>query len=502
MIDSDSKQQTSKELIQNLLNNLAGSGIKLEPESFISKAKGLIKDEHDLMFQAKENSSDSISVSGASQRISAAKKLGKQNHNGHGKDGQNEAQKITGTLKEYSESFVQLVISGGSDIKKKVDRLESQLKSYGLSENDLLNLRQNILKGIRGQLADNIKEKLMKRFFSKEKSIEWFINDREADQTIKTIFFSDKLGGADFGGHKGSLKGTVDQAMQEVKDEAKDFVNEELKARLTGKHLGDQSADKDIKKLLETGLKAGLDPQEFLKNWKKTSNDIGMVPVPMEHYFYTNTSGSNMQQGQQQGQRGFEFSKDDEKELLINQLRALYMKRAVNDSLNTTIETAFKIRKLKNGLIKLGVTFGDLQNIEKEGQAIGRMKLLEMLKEAFYERATLYELSGPAHRVVETKIKGTLKNLDRLGMDLSKDEVNAIRDQANFAMFDTARIELERSIILYETRLKAGFKQPSLHKKIMQMAKLLKRIQQESKIVSEFDPEAKVASMNVRGTKT
>jgi len=166
------------------------------------------------------------------------------------------------------------------------------------------------------------------------------------------------------------------------------------------------------------------------------------------------------------------------------------MQRAIRGDLRTRIETAFKIRKLKNGLIKLGVSFADFEKLEQEGAALGRVKLLDMLKEAFYERATLYELAGPAFTLIEKKIKGLLKNLERLGMELSKTELDSLRDQANYAMFEVARFELENTIILYERE-----PAPYYEKKIKLTIKLLKRLKEESGMETDFDPELRFSQV-------
>ena len=494
VLEAKSAATASKEILTDLVSKLAGSGIKLEPEAFVAKAQRHVKDEHDLMFQSKENSSDSVDLTAVNQRIKAAKQLNQNNKDGkggEGRDAQIDAQKIAGTLEEFSGAFVQLIVSGGTDIKKKTEKLEQQLRSEGFSENELLGLKQNIKNSIRTQIAGQIKESLLKRFMSKEKTLDWFLNDKQADKTIAFAFHSDKLGGWDFGGRNDSLQGTVDEQIRQVKSEVKDFVNDELKTALTKIHLGDPASDKEIKQLIELGLKSGFNPNQFMASWKQTMNNIGICPPPPEAYAQS-MIGSGMSNSDSKKERtGYEYSSEDEKDLFTNQLRSIYMLRAIRGNFMTNLETSFKIRKLKNGLIKLGVSFADIERLQAEGRALARVKTLDMLKETFYERATLYELSGPAFTMIEGKIKSLLKNLERLGMDLTKTDLDSLRDQANYRMFDVSRNELDKTIMNYESE-----RNPYYEKKMKLIIKLLKRIKEESKIDTDFDPEKRYA-MNI-----
>jgi len=488
LLEAKSSNKLGREVLSDLVSKLAGSGIKLNAETFVSKAQRQVKDEQDLMFQSQEETSDSVDIRSVHQKISAAKKLNQNLKDGKGGQEQNnsgEMQKMAGTLEEYSGALVQLLISGGTELKKKVERFEQQLRSEGFTEKELLGLQQNVRQSVRAQLMNQIKESLLKRFLSRQKTVEWVLNDKEAYKTIEFALNSDKLGNQDFGSYKTGLQEAVNEEIEEIRSQLRDFVKDELKTVLVKKHLGDPQADSEMKELVHLGLKAGIDFDRFMAHCTRNNHDVGITPPPPEAL-----GQSLIEFGMQDKKErtGYEFNQEDEKELLVNQLRALYMQRAVRGDLRTQIETAFRVRKLKNGLVKLGITFADFEKIETEGVAVGRAKLLQMLKEAYYEGATLYELAGPAFTLIEKKKKGLLKNLERLGMDLSRTELDSIRDQANFALFDTARSELENTIILYE-----GNPNPGLEKKIKLTIKLMKRLREESNIETDYDPEKRFA---------
>jgi len=147
----------------------------------------------------------------------------------------------------------------------------------------------------------------------------------------------------------------------------------------------------------------------------------------------------------------------------------------------TVLSTYFKVTKLKNGLIKLGVSSDEFKDIEKEGIAAARLRLVDMLSSALEERGTLYELAGPAFKLVEQKIKGILSNLKRLGWEIDETEFNSLRDSANIKVFDAAKDEF----LSLEYRVK-GAQNPNLEKRLSLILKLMKRLKVESHLDSQI----------------
>ena len=111
-------------------------------------------------------------------------------------------------------------------------------------------------------------------------------------------------------------------------------------------------------------------------------------------------------------------------------------------------------------------------------------KLLEMLSEVLSERSTLYDLAGPAFKLIEKKIKGIMSNLNRIGEALTINEFEKFRDIANRKMYDMAIQELHS--VDAEMRTKPS---PSLEKKRQQLVKLIARLKKESRIEGiDIDP--------------
>lgn len=484
MLSSKKEQDgASRELITNLATKLIGSGINLA-ESVSGKINNNAKDEYDLMFKSEGEKNEDVST--LTRQQTAVGKASNKKGDQEGKDGQQNQQQAGSenkgeTIKEYRNLYSQFLLSGGNELKKRIEKMEIKLQQEGLSGKDLLSLQNSISKSIRSEVASQMKELWLKRALSDEKSLDFKANTRAINDLFGEAFKNEKLGGWDFGGYLDNLQNVMNEKAREASQDIREFVKNEMEQKLTQSTLFKDVPDKEIANLLEIGQKVGFNPMNFLGQWQVQANDIGLIPVPQQANVQSGMSADAGSNHEKKQNTGYEFSQDDEKDLMINQLRALCMKRAVRGDIRTLVETSFKIRKLKNGLIKMGINFGDIDQIEKEGLAIGRIKLIEMLKEAFYERSTLYDLSGPAFELIERKIKTVLKNLEKIGVSVSKRDLDSLRDEANKNMFDVVRSELEHDEALFGSN-----QNPRLEKKIKLMIKLLKRIKEESNIGADI----------------
>ena len=144
----------------------------------------------------------------------------------------------------------------------------------------------------------------------------------------------------------------------------------------------------------------------------------------------------------------------------------------------------------------MAINFEDKEfdKVQKEGIAIAIDKLREKLMDAFYERATLYELSGPAYNLVKRKVAANLKNLKRLGAKPTESEQKDLRDSANKEMYNVAKAELERVHIAQQKR-----QNPMLEKREKQLIKLMQRLEEESNIRVPHHPEIKELFVREKG---
>lgn len=484
LAEDGNANKTGMEMLSRLASQLAASGIDLSPENFSKRVEQNMGREYDLLFEGSELQDDLAEIRDAAQRVMQRK--GGQNQNQNQSQNMNLPmdQETTSILKEYMAIYAQYLVNGSAELKKLILKLEGKLKGKGLSMKELHSIQMGIRKSIRAEVAAQIKETFFKKIMSPQKSLEFVIHERSLNDVLDFAFLNHRIGGWDFGGYNESLQGTTDRAIEEVRGEVKDFLSEELQRSITERHLsGKENMDKGIKELLKLGQKVGFNTEEFIQSWQRKKLDLGLFHFDVPERPTLLGAGVASDGGEKRKKSGYEYSREDEKEILLNRLRALYMRRALKGDIRTVIETSFKMRKLKNGLIKLGLTMDEFGEVKKEGRAVARLKLMEMLKEVFLERATLYELSGPAFKLIKRKIKGILKNLGRLGMELTTVEIESIRDSANRYMYDVARAELEA----VEAMMR-GERHPVLEKKQKHLMKLIARLKDESDIEGSDDP--------------
>ncbi|MCU0641612.1 MAG: hypothetical protein MUC35_05935 [Candidatus Margulisbacteria bacterium] len=425
---------------------LAQIAARLAQQMPANKIMQSLKEDFGFALENKEEGGrDRVEIKSADYYVGKNQKAKQDPGQQGGSDGQQADQRPASraAVKEYLGAYSQFLVSGGGEAKKKLEQLEtSLLKDKGFSPKELQSVKLNAANSVRSEIMRQVKQSYIKQLCAPGKSVEELLSKKEVQGYIDFAFFNDKLGGYDFGGREGDLKGAVDRQTGDQSQELKDFVAEKLTEGLTSKTVGEQPENKIVKEIdqvLKLGEKIGFDIQGFMQRLPDISLDQGLLPV------IAHNQGAQAAAGGQGGSaderpRQYQYTADEEKDILTDKLRALYLRRAVNGDSRTILETQFKMIKLKNGLIKLGVS--NTEQIETEGKGLARYRLMEMLREGFEERATYAKLSGSAWSITEKKIKTVLRNLEKLGVALSQTELDSLRDKANAKMLQEAQEEL------------------------------------------------------------
>lgn len=420
---------------------------------------------------------DSVEIRNPVPLVAKAQKQ-KQNQNsnaGFGQNGEkNMPQRETASIKEYVGLYSQMLVSGGTEVKKKLEQVETRLlKEEGIQLKDLQSLKVRVANSVRSEIMRQIKQAFLKQVLAKGKSLEWLVSKKETQNFIDYAFINDRIGGYDFGGLENHLQGAVDRVQEETYRELREFVKEGLMEKVVEKAMGKEGKEieKDIEELLKLGQKVGFNVQEFTAKIPKVIDNLGLAPA-IEFEFVA--GGSSMGDNDNRRGHNYRYTPEEEKEILTDKLRALYLRRAVYGDVRTILETQFKIVKLKNGLIRLG--FKNFDEVEAQGKALAKVKLFEMLREAFEERATYAKLSGEAWKMTERKIKTILRNLENIGVTLSQAELDLIRDRANEKMYR----EAEHELALIETAIKVRGEIAFLTNRKKMVLEIMDRISQES----------------------
>ncbi len=445
-------------VLKPFLAKLALAGIE------VGKNAARKQEEPETSGASKDMFEDRAKIMSRPDVIQQIKKLGQ--HNNGSSSGGSSKDDNNSLLQQFALLQAENAAQPAQELADRLKEIRAKLKERGISDNALLKLESASRRGEKIDLAEIIKEALVFQQLSGTK-LEKLTYGRGIAELLKKM-------------DPREAKQLLADAREKAKGELKGFVLEELENTLIKKTFMQDQNFSDALKLLNVGDKVGLDYSSWLDNvWsqKKDNHGLNLIDVPPSATgTLVDTSTDNP--SNRSRKHGFEYEKKDESEILINRLRALYMQRALKGDAFTHLQTEFKVRKLKNGLFQLGIMTEKMDDqIKHEAEIVAKVKILEMLKEALIERATFYELAGPANQLVERKIKGLISNAERLGMPISTEEFNLMRDNANRRVFDISKTEL--GDLLDKRAVKDS---PKLDKKENLILKLLSRLKEESAI--------------------
>ncbi len=389
----------------------------------------------------------------------------------------NDAKEMREAVQQFSSVFAQFAAAASPEAREKLEDAKDNLKKKGVSDQDIRSIEKAVKGSLKSGYVSDIQDSFTNHMFSSKKSFQFVVTSKQLNNAYEEAVKAQQLTG--ISADPESVKEQMANIARVSHQEIKDFVKEAVESRLMERHLSGKDNRMEVKKLVDLGHKVGFNFNAFLKTWEQKKFDLGLFVLEAQNAEMAQDpnkiSIGEVSAGGVNDKHGYEMTKDEERELLINQLRAEMMKRALTGDPFAVFSFSPKIRKLKNGLIKLGLETEDFMKIEKEAKALARYRTLEMLKGSFIERSTYYELSGPAYGLLKNKIKGLVSNLGNLDMAISKEELDYLRDDANRMMHDHAIIELKSAVSILENH-----EHPSLEKKVPMMVKLIQRLKEES----------------------
>src|SRR3990167_7201851 len=138
VLEAKNDKEVAKGVLLDLVNKMGTTGIKLNPENFTLKIQNNAKNAYDLFLNGEEDFSDSVDIRNLGFAVSGVKNAMNKRGGGSGRgmDELIDTGKIKAAIEEYSVVLVQFLVTGGSELKKKLEQLEASLRSDGLSESD------------------------------------------------------------------------------------------------------------------------------------------------------------------------------------------------------------------------------------------------------------------------------------------------------------------------------------------------------------------------------
>ena len=173
--------------------------------------------------------------------------------------------------------------------------------------------------------------------------------------------------------------------------------------------------------------------------------------------------------------RAYAYTPTDEGNILLDRLRSVLMTAAMNGGIVQKVQTAFKLKKLKTGLVKLGIYNDDfMASLTKEAHDTAITTLQAMLAEAFKEKASFHQLRGLDYDRNQDKIKAIIKNLTRLGITLTDAAITQQQQAANQAMYPAVLNAYRQATVR------------NCHDQKKQLRAVLRRLQSETPVLAAY----------------
>ena len=469
LLEQKEGKKLAVDILKPFLSKLAGVGIMLGTQGNENKLEdqefNRVKDELD----SSESFDDRVEISSTSSDdpITGIKKMNlKGGGGGHagGGDSDNETLQM---MKEFINLTSEGVTNKSVELQDKLKDIREKLREKGISDSKLQTIETNLKSGKDNAAIELLKDAMILNLIGSDSPIEKASYKRQIKDLINKMN-PDKAGEM------------VSKAQEKAKQELQGFALDELEKELVGKTLRQDSNFKETYKILKLADSVNVNYADWIDNiWEKKKDDHGlniMDATPQMTGLNVDTNTDDPGKGAKK--HGFEYDKNDESEILLNRLRALYLQRALKGDSFTSLRTELKIRKLQNGLFKLGIFTEELdEKVQVEAGIIAVEKIRDQINEALVERASFYKLAGPAFDLVDKKLKGLLKSAERLKVPVSANDFNKLRDRANRKVFDLSKTELNlvRSLSDEDNT-------PSIKKREDRLIQLITRLREESRI--------------------
>jgi hypothetical protein len=189
-----------------------------------------------------------------------------------GRDVSTSRDKIS-TVKEYTAAYAACMVNASGEVKRRLEKAESELREKGFSESELQSIQGSVKKSVRTDLSKTIKEAFLRKMLAKGKNLDAISASKNLNDALAMGEGTRGVASGSFDG----LKGLAKEQLEAARSEAKDFVLEELELKLIEKILSGQTKELDdhIKDLVILAMKLGVDMSQFMVNWKKKKVDLG-----------------------------------------------------------------------------------------------------------------------------------------------------------------------------------------------------------------------------------
>ena len=441
-IDAFFKPKTNSHLDNISLSEQAKKNIEEEP-SFLTRNQGASnkaaqasrQQQKDRINKDNQNSwiNEDSSESSDDYFEIKSKEVNKKNNTEKAKQ---EPQLVQKDLKEFAKLISKHAMSQDPNARHILDKKRNQLLQQGVTTHQLNFATAKVGLLIKQHFVYNLKQKLinfhMSKGFSKQDIAEHSNSYHSATKMINEMRNNGQL--------TSDITGMLDKIKHQARQDLSHFLFEESVNQFTKQSLGQISLQKfteELVKLQKAAQSAGVEVSE-----KELTDKICNA---IDHLGLTEFSPPNQNSQQQQKQPEKILSQE---EMLDDKLRYLYMMKALHPSLRQKIDLHFKMKKCKNGMIKLGIFTEEKEDsLKKQGEFLAAKQFREELEFVFREEATLENLNGSEYGVIRKKKAFFLTQLRKVNHGLSHQEIERIKEsmyQEMYALMKEEIMQLEQ----------------------------------------------------------
>ena len=366
-------------------------------------------------------------------------------------------------LKEYAKSMSKFALNQDPNTKQALEKQQQQLLKKGVTPNDIKQMSSKVAQVIKQHMVYDLKQKLinfhMSKGSSKQEHIQQSLSFNSSSKMLESLQQNKHL--------PIDVSQTAEKLKFQAKQDLGNFLYEESVNQFTKQSLGQISLKEftdELVKLQKAAQSAGVDisEKELTEKIFSAIDHLGLAEFTQ--------SNTNSQQQQKEPEKIV-----TQEEALDDKLRYLYMMKALHPSLRNKIDIHFKVKKCRNGMIKLGFYTEEKENnLKKQGEFLAANQFKEELHFIFREEATLPNLTGSEYGVLRKKKAFFISQLRKVNHGLNNEELLRIKENMYREMYGLMKEELLQLEEMAEIH-----QHVSISRKIKHLKKVIERIKDE-----------------------
>ena len=498
------RQSSPQDLVRGFAEKMANSNLSAQNNQNLAQIKQAIEQDMQQFYKSNNASKETVTISAQASKSQPTNKkadpartaelseefvedqleVAKQKNNERVQNRQSSQQQLSPSqkkaqdqaLNQYLQKYSESLITGKESSKQEKITAKEKLEELKLPTKHV----QYAESKVRGLIRKDYKKRIKQSF------IELALSFKDKSVTTDTLRVSQTYKRLLEGGYaQGAIHrkfNTLEDIKEEARSDIQNFLADELDFILTTKKINGASAKELIdafNRYNDIATASKFNPGNYLRHFNRKCDDLGLNYFKAEEkngVIDTDQATSNEQSSDNSPNK-------EQDQALLDELRSIYMERAIRKDLRSQIELGIKLRKTKKKVSKtIELTTEMLEKLEKEGIEEAKDRLWSIIRESFEERATLTSLKGAEGKIVQHKLSHAIKRLTALGGTPEKTKLETIQNQVNTTMFSIIKEEY----LKVEALIESNPSENSLRSTKKKYVAILTRLKEESSIREEI----------------